>query len=63
MHKMIKMTHVVACSMVFIKLCGRGWQREVLSLMKNDPFYVFLAVRVFSYSFWVGKGVFYIRIA
>ena len=60
---MIKMTHVVGFSMVFIVLCNRGWQGEVLNLMKNDNFYVFLAVRVFSYSFWVGKEVFYIRIA
>ena len=38
MHKTIKMTHVVTCSMVFIVLCNRGWQEEVLKLMKNDQF-------------------------
>ena len=37
-NKMIKMTHVVACSMVFIVFCDRGWQGEVLNLIKNDNF-------------------------
>ena len=49
--------------LIFIVLCDRGWQGEVLKLMKNDHFEVFLSVWFFSQSFWVGSGVFYIRIA
>ena len=52
---MIKMTHVVACSMVFIVLSNRGWLGEVLNLMKNETLWK-------TYSFWVGKEVFYIII-
>ena len=38
MHKTIKMAHVVVSLMFFIVLCDRGWQGEVLKLMKNDIF-------------------------
>ena len=37
-HKKTNVTHAVACAMVFIVLCDRGWQGGVLKLMKNDHF-------------------------
>ena len=35
---MIRMKHVIACTMVFIMLSGQGLQGEVLKLMKDDLF-------------------------
>ena len=45
-HEMIKVLHIVACTMVFNLLCDRGHQGEVLKLMKDDLFLVFLTVWV-----------------
>ena len=40
LHKIIRVSHVVACSIVFILF----WQGGVLKFMKNDHFLVFLTV-------------------
>ena len=44
--KTIKVSHVVAYSIVFILFYERSWQGGVLKVMKNDDFLVFLAVSV-----------------
>ena len=38
LHKMIRVLHAIACSIVFIWFCDRDWQRGVLKLKKNDIF-------------------------
>ena len=44
LHKIMGVSHVVACPPVFILFCDRGWQGEVFKVMKSDNFSVFLAV-------------------
>ena len=46
LHEMIRVPHLVACTIVFILFDDRDWQGGVLKLMKNDYFLVFLAVWV-----------------
>ena len=51
LHKIIRLTHRVACPIVFILFYERGWQGGVLKVMKNDHFLGFLAVWVLSPKF------------
>ena len=46
LHKIIRVSHVVAYQIVFILFYERSWQGGVLKVMKNDYFLVFLAVWV-----------------
>ena len=43
LHGMIRVTHIVACPVTHILLCGRGRLGAVLKLIKIDQFLVFLA--------------------
>ena len=43
LHKIIRFSHVVACPIVFILFYPRSCQGEVLKIMKNVDFLVFLA--------------------
>ena len=36
--KIIRVSHVVACSIIFILFYERSWQGEVFKVMKNDHF-------------------------
>ena len=49
---MIRVSHVVACEIVFILFDDPDWQGGVLKLMKNDLLLVFLAVWVFFPKFF-----------
>ena len=44
LHKIIRVSHVVAYPIFFILLYEQGWQGEVFRVMKNDHFLVCLAV-------------------
>ena len=44
LHKIIRASHVVACSIVFILFRERSWQGGVFKFMKNDHLLVFLSV-------------------
>ena len=44
LHKIMGMSHVVACPLVFILFCDQVWKGEVFKVMKSDNFSVFLAV-------------------
>ena len=44
LHKIIRMSHVVACPIVFALIYERGCQGRVFKVIKNDLFLVFLAV-------------------
>ena len=57
------MSHIVACTIVFPLFYEWGWQGGVFKVKKNDHFLVFLTVWVVFPSFWVGKGMTYIKIA
>ena len=46
LHEMIRLLRVVAFPIVFILFYGRNWQEGVFKVMKNDHFFVFLAVWV-----------------
>ena len=50
-YEMITVSHLVACSVVFILLCDIGRQGRVLTLMENAQFKVFLAIWVLSLKF------------
>ena len=47
LHKIIRVSYVVACPIVFILFYEQSWQRAVLKIMKNDHVLVFLVVWVF----------------
>ena len=51
---MIKVSHIVACPIVFIFFYDRDWQGGVLKNMKNDNFLVLLTLRVLFPSFGTG---------
>ena len=51
LNEMIKMLHVVACSIVFPLLFDRDSQRGVLKRMKNEHFLVLSAVCVLILKF------------
>lgn len=51
LQEIIRMSNVVASSIVFNFFCERGRQGGVLKPMKNYNFYVFLAVLVLSLKF------------
>ena len=53
LHKTIRLSHVVACPIVFILFYVRSCQGGVLKVVKNG-FLVFLAVVPFSARFWAG---------
>ena len=44
LHEMIRVLHVVACSITFILFYKQDWRGGVFKVMKNDNFLVFLAV-------------------
>ena len=46
LHKMIRMSGVVVCRIVFISFYERSWEGRVFKIMKNDHILVFLAVWV-----------------
>ena len=46
LHKIIRVSHVVACPIVVILFYDRDGKRGVFKVMKNDQFVVFLAVLV-----------------
>ena len=50
-YEMITVSHLVACSVVFILLCDIGRQGRVFILMENAQFKVFLAIWVLSLKF------------
>ena len=37
--KIIRVSHIVACPVVFILFYGRDWQGGVFKVMKNDHFF------------------------
>ena len=43
LHKIIRLSHLAACSVVFILLYRRDWQRRVFKVVMNDQFLVFLS--------------------
>ena len=46
LHEMIRVSHAVACPMVFILICDLGRHRGLLKLMKNGQFEVFFVTVV-----------------
>ena len=46
LHKIIRLSHVIACTIVFILFYERGWQGGVFKLLRTIIFLVFLAVLV-----------------
>ena len=44
LHKIIGVSHVVACPIVFLLCYERGWQGGKFKVMKNDHFLMILAV-------------------
>ena len=46
LHKMIRISGVVVCRIVFISFYERSWEGRVFKIMKNDHILVFLAVWV-----------------
>ena len=46
LHKIIRVSHAVACPIVFILFLKQSWQREVFKTVKINHFLVFLAVWV-----------------
>ena len=52
LHKMIRMSDVVVCPIVFISFYGRSREGRVFKIMKNDHILVFLAVWVLSPTFF-----------
>ena len=51
-HKIIKVSHVVVCPIVFILFYDRDGQEEGFKVMKIDRFLVFLAYWVLFPRFW-----------
>ena len=51
LHETIRVSHAVACLIVFILFYVQDWQEGVLKHMKNDNFLVSLAVWVFLSKF------------
>ena len=45
-HKIYRVSHVVACLIVYLLFYGRGWQRGVPNVIKNDHFLMLLAIWV-----------------
>ena len=55
LHEIIRVLHIVACPIVFILLYDRDRQGVLFKLMKNDHFFVFLAVWVRTFpNVWTG---------
>ena len=52
LYKIIRLSYVVAWSLVFILFYERRWQGGAFKVMKNDDFLVFLAVGFFFPRFW-----------
>ena len=50
-HETIRVSHAVACPIVFILFCVRDWQRGVFRVMKNNHLLIILAVWVISHAF------------
>ena len=46
LHKIIRVSDVVVCPIVFISFYERSWEEGVFKVMKNDHFLVFLASSV-----------------
>ena len=44
LHKIIRVSHVVACPIVFLLCYERGWQGGKFKVIKNDHFLMILAV-------------------
>ena len=58
LHKIIRVSHVVASSIVFILFCERSWQN-----FEKWSFYSVLSVWVLFPKFLADKGATYVRIA
>ena len=57
LHKIIRVSHVVACSIVFILFYEQSWQGEVFKVMKNDHFFsAFRRLGPFPQDFGQLKG-------
>ena len=52
LYKIIRLSYVVAWSLVFILFYERRWQGGALKVMKNDDFLVYLAVGFFFPRSW-----------
>ena len=63
LHEVIRALHLVACWIVFLLFDDWYWQGGVPKLMKNDHCLAFLALSVFSFKFWPGQGVTYVKTA
>ena len=46
LHKIIRVSDVVVCPIVFISFYEPSWDEGVFRVMKNDHFLVFLAISV-----------------
>ena len=57
--KVIRVSHAVACPIVFILFYLRGWQEECSKLRKMIIFQYFWSFGYFFPSFWVGQGMAY----
>ena len=51
LYKIIKMSHIVSCPIVFPWFYEGAWQGGVFKIMKNDHFLVFLVVWVIFTKF------------
>ena len=51
MHRIIRVSRVASCPIIFILFYGRGWQGGVFKVMKNDHFLVFSPVWVLFLKF------------
>ena len=56
MHEMIRISHAIACPIVFILLCNLDWHGEVLKLIKMVNFKYFRPLWFVSSIFLVGSG-------
>ena len=54
LHKIIRLSHVVTCPVVFILFYERSYQGGVFKVMKNNEFLVLLNIGSISPSFWAG---------
>ena len=52
LHKIIRVLHKVACSIVFILFYEQSWQGEVFKVMKTDHILVLLVVWVLFLKIW-----------
>ena len=63
LHAIIRLSHLVACPMVFNLLCHLSWQAGMLKLTKMLNFKCFYTFGLFSPSFWAGHKGAHVKIA